>query len=487
MTDAASCVSDVFPLRLSDFEYYMLADDRPSHPMVIVMLVEVSGQLLEREFRDSVRDLIRSQPLLSSRVEKHGGDWFWVEAPDQDAGKLIEWQQVSADDVLQFTPQVRCIDLRQSVGICAEVRASAERSRVAVHLHHACCDGIGAVQIVGELFARYGQRTSAANARMPEFVVPDRAALRLRDQFDAITTSTNHRRSPGRTVAKIARLLLRSPVTLTGSVAPVVESGHVAIHRHVLPRSRHRALRAVAASLQVSLNDLLIREMLQLIRDWNAADGRASGRDWIRLGIPLSMRAPVHEHVPACNIVSYALVTRRMRDCDDPAALLASIHDQTGDVLFHREGIVCLKLFKWLRRVPGAMSLFLKGKSCLSTLVLANVGDLRRRFNGRFPLQQGKWVAGNVVIEHIHGVAPVRPRTHASVSIGDYAGELSVSIRTDPEAFDRAASVRFLTEFVARLNRLAAPRHDDANPPDDAALERLQDSGAGLMGATCET
>ena len=32
-------VESVFPLSLSDFEFYMFADDRPSHPMVFVMLV----------------------------------------------------------------------------------------------------------------------------------------------------------------------------------------------------------------------------------------------------------------------------------------------------------------------------------------------------------------------------------------------------------------------------------------------------------------
>jgi|GEM_PF-5084855 len=30
----------MFPLPLSDFEYYMLVDDRPSHPMVFVMTAQ---------------------------------------------------------------------------------------------------------------------------------------------------------------------------------------------------------------------------------------------------------------------------------------------------------------------------------------------------------------------------------------------------------------------------------------------------------------
>ena len=33
----------MFPLSLSDFEYYMLVDDRPSHPMVFVVAAHLEG------------------------------------------------------------------------------------------------------------------------------------------------------------------------------------------------------------------------------------------------------------------------------------------------------------------------------------------------------------------------------------------------------------------------------------------------------------
>ena len=137
-------------------------------------------------------------------------------------------------------------------------------------------------------------------------------------------------------------------------------------------------------------------------------------------------------------------------------ALLKSIHRQTGDVVFNREGIVCLKIFKVLRKFSRGMKMFLGLKSCLSTAVLANIGDIRRRFGGRFPLINGKWIAGNVVVEHMAGVAPVRPNTRAALSIGEYAGELSISLRTDAAALSLADSQRFLQEFVADLEQLAS-------------------------------
>ena len=137
-------------------------------------------------------------------------------------------------------------------------------------------------------------------------------------------------------------------------------------------------------------------------------------------------------------------------------SLLKSIHRQTGDVVFNREGIVCLKIFKVLRKFPQGMKIFLGLKSCLSTAVLANIGDIRRRFGGRFPLKNGKWVAGNVLVERLTGVAPVRPNTRAAVSIGEYAGELSISLRTDAVAINLEDSQRFLRGFVEALEQLAA-------------------------------
>jgi hypothetical protein len=101
------------------------------------------------------------------------------------------------------------------------------------------------------------------------------------------------------------------------------------------------------------------------------------------------------------------------------------------------------------------MKAFLSFKTVLSTMVLANVGDVRKRFSGRFPLLRGKWVAGNIVVEQMHGVAPVRPNTRISMSIGDYAGELSISLRADSLAIDAQHANEFLCEYVCRLQDLA--------------------------------
>lgn len=473
-SSATPTSNSLFPLPLSDFEYYMVLDDRPSHPMVFVMVVDVSGCLMEAQFRQSLRELLDSHPLLNCRVEKQAeSGWCWI--PLSTPQSVLEWEQVAADVGSAFVPVVRTLDIRSSSGIRLQVKTTGSAARIAMWLHHACCDGLAALQLVGELLARYGQKTAEAGAKQPEFAEVDVRKLRERENYETgDAAAQRQKRSLTRIIGKVSRLLLRAPVVLASSadlarrsgsggadasqcgVVREVETSAAAIQSAVLSKATYRALRSVAAKQDVSINDLFIREMILQIRQWNRRGGILFGRRWIRLAIPLSMRTQLHENMPAANVVSYALVTRREKDCEDPEELLRSIHRQTSDVLYNREGIVCLKLFRILRRIPGAMNAFLSFKTVLSTMVLANVGDVRRRFSGRFPLQKGKWVAGNVVVEQIHGVAPVRLNTRASMSIGDYAGELSISLRTDSLAINAQDANQFLCEYICRLQDLVA-------------------------------
>lgn len=450
----------MFPLPLSDFEYYMLVDDRPSHPMVFVMSAKVIGQFQQAAFQQSLDALIHSHPLLHCTVgEIADKGWCWTPA-SHTAGHL-EWEDTDDLAVARFCPQVRAIDLKTAVGLQVVVRASPTCARLILYIHHCCCDGIGGLQVIGELLARYGQKTAAAGDRKPVFEEPQTELLLERENYNAgDATAERHKKSLGKTLGKISRLLLRKPCLLKSSdVADLKSSSHdperaPVILEAIIPKSIHRNLRAVAASFKVSLNDLLVGRFLLHIRTWNSRRTRSNDNHWIRLSVPVSMRTPLHARMPAANVVSYAFVTRREKECDDMAALLTSIHEQTGDVVFNREGIVCLKIFRVLRKMPRGMKLFLGLKSCLSTAVLANIGDIRRRFSGRFPLNEGKWVAGDVLVESLTGVAPVRPNTRAAISIGEYAGELSISLRTDANSICATDAQRFLAEFVDDLKRL---------------------------------
>ncbi len=460
----------IFPLRLSDFEYYMFVDDRPSHPMVFVMVATIAGRLDQVAFQKSLDQAIDDHPLFDCLIQKvPDRGWCWV--AQNSAAASLQWNEVIADPCHEPVP-VRSIDLSLSTGLQVQVDAGPLAARVVFHIHHACCDGIAALQFIGEVFARYGQATAEPGQKVPQFERAKINALLGRERFEKSDRScSGRRRSLVRSIAKASRLILRKPVPLTAGDSQAnssprdLSSGDPAeiasaIHSVALPKVVCRGLLASARSQAVTVNDLCIRELMLQMYEWNqhqsVMNSRSmNSRSWLRIAIPLSMRSPDHASMPAANIVSYGFVTRRASECAVPEKLLQSIHEQTGDILFMREGIVFLKCVRFLRAIPGALKALLGFKSCFCTGVLANVGDLRRRFDGRFPLQDGCWKAGNVVVKDIGGVAPVRPNTGVAITVGDYGGRTTLHLRTDPLVFSPQQSQLFLDQFVIRLTRLS--------------------------------
>ncbi|RLT05852.1 MAG: hypothetical protein DWI21_12225 [Planctomycetota bacterium] len=79
----------LFPLPLSDFEFYMFVDNRPSYPMVFTMIVHLSGSLDRTHFTAAVNSALSCHPLLNCRVQKLSGrGWCWV--ADLGASPMID-------------------------------------------------------------------------------------------------------------------------------------------------------------------------------------------------------------------------------------------------------------------------------------------------------------------------------------------------------------------------------------------------------------
>lgn len=450
--------ASLFPLPLSDFEFYMFVDHRPSHPMVFTLIAHLSGALDQAHFTAAVKAALSCHPLLNCRVQKLSKrGWCWV--LDRSASPRIDWLEREADFTAEDTP-IASIDLQLQCGLRILVTASTSQAQVVFQFHHSCCDGAGAVEFLGQVFARYGLATIVTNEEAPTIGTTKLSQLLRRDQYST-TPSEGARpsRSVWRTLGKARRLLLRRPTPIlarrqTRERDPNSVGGSHMITQ-VLPKEVTRQLRNVAQSLSASVNDVCVLEMFRLIQTWNRAAGDAALKRWIRLVVPVSLRTPDHDHMPAANLVSCAFVTRTAAECDDPVTLLQSIRKQTGEMLHQQEGLVLLKCLHFLRRVPGLLNLVLRTKSCFGSVILAYVGDVRRLFSGRFPLHHGKWVAGNVTIERIDGVAPVRSNTRAAMSIGTYAGEMILNLRTDRAALSQEDAADFLAQFAARLERIA--------------------------------
>jgi hypothetical protein len=97
--------------------------------------------------------------------------------------------------------------------------------------------------------------------------------------------------------------------------------------------------------------------------------------------------------------------------------------------------------FGWLMRRPV----------CFTTAVLTNLGDPTRRFVARLPRSGTGLAVGNLVLEQITGVPPVRPLTKAAFSIFNSARNISISLKCDPHCYSSLDTQRLLGQYVAQL------------------------------------
>jgi hypothetical protein len=157
--------------------------------------------------------------------------------------------------------------------------------------------------------------------------------------------------------------------------------------------------------------------------------------------------------MPAANIMGFSFLSRTAEQCDDPDSLLAGIRDETEQIRRYRLSLFFLGMLGAVNAVPGALRRFVRGQRCFATAVLTNLGDPTRRFVARFPRRNGYLVAGNLLLESISGVPPLRPMTRTAIAIITYAGQLTISLCCDPHHFSPADTQEFLNQYRAQLDQ----------------------------------
>jgi hypothetical protein len=440
--------SSIFPLRLSAFENYMFVDDRPSHPMTFVIEIEVSGDLRVDELEAAITASLRRHPLLNARILRRWNGRCWVPSPTPPKVEVLRGGAPS-------TAPLPLLNLRHGPGLQTSIVLRDDGGSIYFCFHHAATDGLGAMQFIGDVLADYAHRTSADD--LPERRDVDVQTLRTR----ACLHSPNV--AAGQTPLSRARVFFRqlgrsaSLLAVPQALPGMQKSPHPPAIPPFVSRTLDRdfvmGIKQAAARRLLHPNDLYVAALFKTVHDWNRAHAVTDERRVIRLSLPTSLRTPQHDLCPAANVVNMVFLNRLEAECGDLGELLdragelanASTHDR-----------VFFRAMRWARCVPGLMELASRLPYSFATMVLTNVGDVKRQFGVRFPLKRGRCVAGSITIEALRGTAPLRPGTHVGISVGTYAGQLFVNAICDPHRYSRADAERFLTLFLSQLDELAA-------------------------------
>ncbi len=438
---------DLLPLPLSPFEFYYWCDDRPDYPTTFPVELLFRGPLRRKELEDALQVCLDRHPLLNANVDVSTGKIpSWV--PAECRSLPLDWADWS-------TPidhaAGRFIDLTTEVGVRLWVRTSAERSRLVLQFHHACCDALGGLQFFEELLVIYDSLIAGTDPRsLLRRLDPQRLLLRS----DYGLTKANYRPNLRDTLTTLRYWswnLMRRPALLAvpdqDHAPPAEKEADLGYVTHTLTKEDRHHLQTRASRGNATINDLMLRDLLMTLRDWNHEHGGDVRR--LVINVPVSLRTRVDQQMPATNVLGFWFLERRISDCRDADRLLGGIRDEMEAVRKWRLPLYFIGGLRYACKFPGKMRQVLRSRRSFATIVFSNAGRLMARTS--LKRQDRKLICGNVLLERITGVPPVRPGTRAAIIVAHYGYDTYVNLQWDPHVLNESAARLLLDKYIQRL------------------------------------
>ena len=224
-----------------------------------------------------------------------------------------------------------------------------------------------------------------------------------------------------------------------------------------LDRAATRRLRNAASRANVTLNDILTRDLMETLDAWNRESGGARRGKLICVLIPCSLRGPSDDQMPAANILGYAFPVRTRTEMRDSRKLLTDLGEEMSEFLKAQHGWLFVLGLRHARKIPFLMSLsaIILRYQCMSTAVLSHMGNRLNSISSRLRTVGDTIYVGNMTLAEIRCVPPLRHGTHAAAATYIFGGRLMINLRCDPATFGVTQTQQLLDRYVARLRRSA--------------------------------
>ncbi|MDR2116880.1 MAG: condensation domain-containing protein [Planctomycetaceae bacterium] len=427
------------------FEKYMFLDDQPAYPMDSFRFLRFSGRLKFHHFEASIADVVRDHPMLRSVVRQdRRGQFFWEEI---DSPIFI--RRIRGPIAARF-PNPEAIDLFSEPGFKVYFVEEKNQTLVLFQFHHCISDGIGEMQVLGDILSNYAVRFQGK--LLPENPRNLDPKLLL------------HRGSSGLTLGKYFRFFFPTAVTTYQLLFrfPTPLAPHVPLNTNI-PAKDYLAFCADELTQRetqnyfdrakkhgVTVNDLLLRDLFLTMGVWRKKWFVPQGNPWLRISMPMNLRTESLKNMPAANTVTMLFLDRKEQDFSDPDLLLQKIHQETEWIKRTEQKHVLLLSLKIRNRLPGGINYELRSPKCRATAVLSNLGKifetlpLMRRHDGRL-------FVGNAVLEAIDAAPPIRSGTLVSLSALTYAHQLRLILRYDAKNMTAEQANNLLQIFFSFL------------------------------------
>ena len=423
----------------------MFVDDCVRYPMTFVVEFELSGAIRRPEFQSAIDAALQRHPMLRSMIQpaKASRD-CWVEPSDFDSS--VCWGEL--DDIIEVEGASVYIDLRTEIGFRCWCRNDEKQARLTFVFHHAAVDGMGAYQFLGDVLCLYARSTGGDVGELVE--LPQQALRqRLRAGLgpDLIRLSQQEKLAHEREAAQ--PLVPRSAESKSQSLANAFPE----FQTHTFEKGEFRRIRLAAQDSGQTVNDRLIEACFETALQWNSTFGELGPDDKFAINMPLDLRQADNPMFSAINLVTMGIVLRSRQEIENPEELASLLRTEIATLKYQRH---CSEFMQRLMQAsldPDQAAREIDDVSCHATLVFSNAGDPTKRFLTQLPRSNNKLVVGNLLLDDINGVPPLRNQTRAAFSIFTYRRRLRICLRCDPFFFRSEDSKAFLEMFVANFDK----------------------------------
>ncbi len=457
------------PLPLTPLELYLLQSATPQAPMVIQVVLRLTGECQPDLYVKTLQRSIARHPLLSCRIKMVDRQWCWVSGSPQPieisrrAGSVFE---------SETGPRSKSIDLTTSAGLHVSIAILDGGVKVYMDLHHAVSDGNGMRQIVTDWFHLYHCEVTGTPSKLSDI---DPGRLEQRHLFP----------QPKATAPISAKqAIINFWSTIRGRTSRWASSTRKNSqstndpHSHcvevILSDDQGDQLRDRLAAWRVKLNELVMVSAMSTFARL-APPGAANHQ--VTVLNPIDLRLPSDRALPATNRFGIAFMRRQRHECLKPASILRGLHDEMTWVRANYIGVDFIKGLATAAKIPGGINFFRRMGLFIPSMQWTCLGDVSRGGKRLVPWVNGMPTTGGLQLATASGFAPFSEDVPVSLATCEASKKMTVTVRSSPRFLTMDQTQQFAAMLVDELcnfelpDKSMLPPQGERAPADGAADE----------------
>ncbi|MBL4885408.1 MAG: hypothetical protein JKY95_12845 [Planctomycetaceae bacterium] len=458
---------------LTAFEHLMWADDRDETPMTFYLQLSFDGEINRKYFVESVRIAITRHPLLQCLVVGKP-TWttrrlFWEPVREYVAPYIDQKQGTE-----EFQPPngQLGINIANEIGVRFFIRVHEKKSVLLAQFHHAVVDAIGASSFLEDVLGSYHAISESLD---PELLMRPINPELLKNRGDFHLSKSEYRKRRGIDWRKIRQHFFSHPEMLSSSdiAAKHTTPNACTSKSFMISDFDLDELKSYAKINTASINDVLLRDLFIVVKQWNSSRLKRQKTKPIRIAMPIDMRLDCDKQMPAANVVSLYTIDRTTNSINDPEALLKGIRSETTYIKKNRLGFALIRMIRILSKLPAGLCILMcpsRLYPCHTTTILSNLGIVLK--DSLLPRgEDSKIQIGQLTLNSWGLIPPYRPKSPLAIGVSTVGNCLQVNLHYNPNQFSEDEAEEFRELFKKQIySNWFAPKASGSQSSQDEVV-----------------